>query len=51
MIRYWIQVGNDEFIIDDNDIDLNGARSGSVNLYLDTRKIHILRDGGAHADS
>ncbi|MBQ9330357.1 MAG: ABC transporter ATP-binding protein [Oscillibacter sp.] len=50
MIRYWVKVGQTEFVIDDANVDLTGARSGAVKLCLDTRKLHILKDGGAHAD-
>ena len=48
MIRYWVRVGNEQFIIDDANVDLTGARSGAVQLCLNTRKLHILRDGGSH---
>ena len=48
MIRYWVRVGEEQFIIDDANVDLSGARSGAVQLCLDTRKLHILKDGGSH---
>ena len=48
MIRYWVRVGTEQFIIDDANVDLSGARSGDVQLCLDTRKLHILKDGGSH---
>ena len=48
MIRYWVRVGTEQFIIDDANVDLSGARSGAVQLCLDTRKLHILKDGGSH---
>ena len=48
MIRYWVRVGDEQFIIDDANVDLTGARSGTVRLCLDTRKLHILKDGGSH---
>lgn len=50
MIRYWVRVCEETFIIDDANVDLSGARSGDVKLCLDTHKLHILKDGGAHAD-
>lgn len=49
MIRYWVRVGEELFVIDDANIDLSGARTGEVELCLDTQKLHILKDGGAHA--
>ena len=51
MIRYWVQVGQETFVIDDANVDLTGARSGHVKLCLDTHKLHILKDGGTDADS
>ena len=51
MIRYWVRVGEETFVIDDANVDLNGAREGDVQLCLDTHKLHILKDGGAHADT
>ena len=48
MIRYWVRVGEEQFIIDDANVDLSGARSGAVQLCLDTRKLHVLKDGGSH---
>ena len=48
MIRYLVRVGEEQFIIDDANVDLSGARSGAVQLCLDTRKLHILKDGGSH---
>lgn len=51
MIRYWVRVGEAVFIIDDANVDLTGARTGPVKLCLDTHKLHILKDGGAHADT
>ena len=48
IIRYWVRVGEEQFIIDDANVDLSGARSGAVQLCLDTRKLHILKDGGSH---
>ena len=51
LIRYWIRVGEELFIIDDANVDLTGACSGNVELCLDTHKLHILKDGGAHADA
>ena len=50
MIRYWIRVGQETFIIDDANVDLTGARSGTVKLCLDTKKLHVLKDGGGHAE-
>ncbi|WP_298034036.1 ABC transporter ATP-binding protein [uncultured Dysosmobacter sp.] len=50
MIRYWVRVGEETFVIDDANVDLSGARSGDVKLCLDAHKLHILKDGGAHAD-
>lgn len=49
MIRYWVRVGEEVFIIDDANVDLTGARSGQVQLCLDTHKLHILKDGGMDA--
>ncbi len=51
MIRYWIKAGDQEFVVDDANVDLNGPRSGKVQLTLDTQKIHLLKDGGAYVDS
>lgn len=51
MIRYWVRVGEAVFIIDDANVDLTGARTGHVKLCLDTHKLHVLKDGGAHADA
>ena len=51
MIRYWVRVGRETFVIDDANVDLTGARSGRVKLCLDPRKLHILKDGGGHADA
>ena len=48
IIRHWVRVGEEQFIIDDANVDLSGARSGAVQLCLDTRKLHILKDGGSH---
>ena len=48
MIRYWVRVGEELFIIDDDNGDQSEARSGAVQLCLDTRKLHILNDGGSH---
>ena len=48
MIRYWVRVGEEQFIIDDANVDLTGARSGAVRLCLNTGKLHILKDGGSH---
>ncbi len=51
MIRYWVRVGQEQFVIDDANVNLTGARTGAVKLCLDTHKLHILKDGGAHAVS
>ena len=51
MIRYWVQVGQETFVIDDANVDLAGARSGAVQLCLDLQKLHILKDGGSRADT
>ena len=32
MIRYWVHVGEETFVIDDANVDLTGARSGNVKL-------------------
>lgn len=50
MIRYWVRVADEVFVIDDANVDLAGARSGNVKLCLDTQKLHILKDGGTNAD-
>lgn len=47
MIRYWVRVGDAEFVIDDANVDLSGAKTGPVILNMDTRKLHILKDGGS----
>ena len=49
MIRYWVRVGTEVFVIDDANVDLTGARTGDVQLRLDTRKLHVLKGGGADA--
>ena len=49
MIRYWVRVGAEVFIIDDANVDLTGARTGDVQLRLDSHKLHVLKDGGADA--
>ena len=51
MIRYWVRVGPELFVIDDANVDLTGARTGPVKLCLDAQKLHILKDGGGHAAS
>ena len=51
MIRYWVRVGEDVYIMDDANVDLSGARTGAVRLVLDTDKLHILNDGGTHAEA
>ncbi len=48
MIRYWVRVKNEVFVIDDANIDLTGAKTGDVLLRLDPQKLHILKDGGRH---
>ena len=50
MIRYWVRVGTELFVIDDANVELTGARSGNVKLCLDMHKLHILKDGGSCAD-
>lgn len=50
MIRYWIKVGSEVFIIDDSNVDIRGAKHGRVHLKLDVNKLHVLKDGGARAD-
>ena len=49
MIRYWVRVGTEVFVIDDANVDLTGARTGDVQLRLDTRKLHVRKGGGADA--
>ncbi len=49
MIRYWVKVGTETFIIDDANVDLNGPRKGAIKLCLDMNRLHILRDGGRNA--
>ena len=49
MIRYWVRVGAEVFVIDDANVDLTGARTGEVRLSLDAHKLHVLKDGGADA--
>ena len=51
IIRYWVRVGRELFVIDDANVDLTGARTGAVKLCLDPHKLHILKDGGGHAAS
>lgn len=51
MIRYWVRAGQEQFVIDDANVDLTGAKSGAVKLCLDTTKLHILKDGGVYADT
>ena len=51
MIRYWIRVKDEVFVIDDANVDLSGARTGDVLLKLDPQKLHILKDGGGYVDS
>jgi ABC-type Fe3+/spermidine/putrescine transport system ATPase subunit len=46
VIRYWVRVGEQTFIVDDSNPSLSGARSGEVELALDAAKLHLLRDGG-----
>jgi len=50
MIRYWIRVKEELFVIDDANVDLSGARTGEVVLQLDPQKLHVLKDGGRRAD-
>ena len=51
IIRYWVQIGQETFILDDANVDLTGARSGRVTLCLDTHKLHLLKGGDADAAS
>lgn len=51
VIRYWIRAGKEEYILDDSNPSIDGARSGSVCVELDRAKIHVLKDGDpAYAD-
>lgn len=50
MIRYWVQVGPELFVIDDSNVDMKGAKQGKVKLTLDMNKLHVLKDGDARAD-
>jgi len=45
MMRYWIRVGEQTFILDDPNPGLSGSCSGEVTLLPDAAKIHILADG------
>lgn len=45
MIRYWVRVESELFVIDDANVNLTGARCGKVKLCLDTHKVHVLKDG------
>lgn len=51
MIRYWVKVGGQVFIIDDANVDLKGARTGRVKLCLDAQKLHLLKEGEPRADA
>jgi ABC-type Fe3+/spermidine/putrescine transport system ATPase subunit len=42
LIRYWIQVGDKEFVVDDSNPSINGYLKGKVNINLNKEKIHIL---------
>ena len=44
MMRYWIKVGEQTFIVDDPNPQLSGSCTGEVTLFLDFAKVHILAD-------
>lgn len=46
VIRYWVKVGNQTFIIDDSNPGLEGAKSGEAAIALDASKLHLLRGEG-----
>ena len=46
MIRYWVRVGSETYIVDDANPGLEGARSGAVSLCIDTAKLHVLKNEG-----
>jgi ABC-type Fe3+/spermidine/putrescine transport system ATPase subunit len=50
MIRYWVRVKDEVFVIDDANVDLGGVRTGDVTLRLDPQKLHVLKDGGGRVD-
>jgi ABC-type Fe3+/spermidine/putrescine transport system ATPase subunit len=41
-IRYWVQVGNTQFIMDDSNPSIHGSVEGKVLIEFDKRKIHLL---------
>lgn len=50
VIRYWVKIGNDQLIIDDENVNLSGPRVGNIYFTLDATRIHILKDGGSYDD-
>lgn len=44
MIRYWVNAGPMEWIIDDSSPSLRGYLSGKITVAIDKKKIHILPD-------
>ncbi len=44
VIRYWVNIGETTFIIDDSNPSLTGAANGQVKVLLDTAKLHILKE-------
>lgn len=44
VIRYWVNIGDATFIIDDSNPSLTGAQTGEVKVLLDTTKLHILKE-------
>jgi len=44
VIRYWVEVDGNTFIIDDSNPSTAGALEGEVNIMIDSKKVHILPD-------
>jgi ABC-type Fe3+/spermidine/putrescine transport system ATPase subunit len=44
IIRYWVEVGDRQFIVDDSNPSLRGFLEGEVNIIFDKKKIHLLKD-------
>jgi len=49
MIRYWVTVDGQQLIVDDDNVQTTGPRSGEIEMTLDTGRIHLLKDGDGNA--
>lgn len=44
LIRYWIRVGDKDFVVDDSNPGIHGFLKGRININLHKDKIHILSE-------